>query len=90
VLAPVVLQTLCVRYEPAGLFEGHVEAAEAAEQLNAYTQAWADRLNRSGAAYLTPAMLDGRWMVRISIGAAPTEREHVAALWAAMKTEVSR
>jgi len=90
VLAPVVLQTLCVRYEPAGFLEGHVEAAEAAEQLNGYTQAWADRLNRSGAAYLTPAMLDGRWMVRISIGAAPTEREHVAALWAAMKAEVSR
>ena len=30
---------------------------------------WADRVNRSGAAYLTPAVLDGRWMVRVSIGA---------------------
>jgi len=79
VLAPVSLQTLCVRHEPQGLI---------GEALDTYTQAWADRLNRSGAAYLTPAILDGRWIVRISIGAAPTEREHVAALWAAMQTVV--
>ena len=88
VLAPVSLQTLCVRHEPAGLVDEHVEAATAAERIDMYTQAWADRLNRSGAAYLTPAILDGRWMVRISIGAAPTEREHVAALWEAMQREV--
>jgi aromatic-L-amino-acid decarboxylase len=79
VLAPVSLQTLCVRHEPAGL-EG--------EALDIHTQAWADRLNRSGAAYLTPAILEGQWMVRISIGAASTEREHVAALWSTMQREV--
>ena len=78
VLAPVPLQTVCVRHEPAGL-EG--------EALDRHTQAWADRINRSGAAYLTPAMLDGRWMVRVSIGAIPTEREHVEAVWAAMRRE---
>jgi aromatic-L-amino-acid decarboxylase len=76
VLAPVALQTLCVRYEPPGL-EG--------EALDRHTQAWAERINRSGVAYLTPAVLDGRWMVRVSIGSLATEREHVAALWAAMR-----
>ena len=50
--------------------------------------AWCDRINRSGAAYLTPAVLDGRWMVRVSIGAMATEREHVEALWERMKGEV--
>ena len=49
-----------------------------------------DRVNRSGAAYLTPAMLDGRWMVRVSIGAEQTERAHVEALWTAMRTEAER
>ena len=44
-------------------------------------------MNRSGGAYLTPAMLDGRWMVRVSIGALPTERAHVEALWALMRRE---
>jgi len=72
VVAPVNLQTVCVRHEPAGL---------AGEALDRHTQAWAERLNRSGLAYVTPAMLEGRWMVRISIGALTTEREHVEALW---------
>jgi glutamate/tyrosine decarboxylase-like PLP-dependent enzyme len=76
VLAPVPLQTLCVRHEPAGL---------AGEALDRHTLAWADRLNRSGAAYVTPAVLDGRWMVRVSVGAESTEREHVAALWQQMR-----
>src|SRR5262249_24446009 len=80
VLTPVRLQTVCVRHEPAGL-EG--------EALDGHTQAWADRLNGSGAAYVTLAILDGRWMVRISIGAIPTEREHVEALWQAMQKAVS-
>jgi len=73
VLAPVPLQTLCICYAPPGL-EG--------EALDKYTLDWADRVNRSGGAYLTPATLEGRWMVRVSIGAYPTERADVAAAWA--------
>lgn len=81
VLAPVPLQTLCVRHEPPGL---------AGEALDRHTLAWVERVHRSGAAYLTPAILDGRWMVRISIGAAPTERVHVLALWNLMQREAAR
>ena len=77
VLAPVPLQTLCVRHEPPGL---------SGEALDRHTLDWADRINRSGCAYLTPAILDGRWMVRVSIGAIPTERDHVAALWNRMRS----
>lgn len=78
VLAPVPLQTLCVRHEPAAL---------GGDALDRHTQAWADRINRSGAAYLTPATLDGRWMVRVSVGSLLTEREHVQALWDVMRRE---
>jgi aromatic-L-amino-acid decarboxylase len=81
VLAPVPLQTVCLRHEPPGL-EG--------EALDRHTLGWAERLNRSGAAYLTPALLGERWMVRVSIGAIPTEREHVEALWQRMRQEVER
>jgi aromatic-L-amino-acid/L-tryptophan decarboxylase len=81
VLAPVPLQTVCVRHEPAGL-EG--------EALDRHTQAWVDRVNRSGAAYLTPAVLDGRWMARVSIGSIATEREHVASLWDVLQREATR
>ncbi|HXK11559.1 MAG TPA: pyridoxal-dependent decarboxylase [Vicinamibacteria bacterium] len=78
VLAPVPLQTLCVRHQPPGL-EG--------EALDRHTLGWAERINRSGAAYLTPATLDGRWMVRVSVGALPTERRDVEDLWGAMRRE---
>ena len=81
VLAPVPLQTVCVRHEPAGL-EG--------EALDRHTLEWVERVNASGGAYLTPAILDGRWMVRVSIGALTTERRHVEALWDLMKTEAGR
>ena len=72
VLAPVKLQTICVRHEPAGL---------GGEALDRHTLAWAERVNLSGEAYVTPAQLDGRWMVRLSLGAHLTEQEDVDALW---------
>lgn len=81
VLAPAPLQTVCVRHEPPGL---------SGEMLDRHTLDWADRVNRSGEAYLTPAILDGRWMVRVSVGAAPTEREHVESLWELMRRETER
>jgi aromatic-L-amino-acid decarboxylase len=77
-LAPVALQTLCIRHEPQGV-DG--------DALDRHTLRWVDRVNRSGAAYLTPATLDGRWMVRVSIGAEQTERPHVEALWQTMRAE---
>ena len=76
VLAPVVLQTLCLRHEPEGL-DGAA--------LDQHTTTWAAKVNASGEAYLTPAMLDGRWMVRVSIGAEATERRHVEALWRTLR-----
>ncbi|HVZ79116.1 MAG TPA: pyridoxal-dependent decarboxylase, partial [Gemmatimonadaceae bacterium] len=76
VLAPVRLQTVCVRHEPPG---------HSGDALDAHTLGWVDRVNRSGEAYLTPATLDGRWMVRVSIGAEATGREHVDALWRVMR-----
>jgi len=76
-LAPVPLQTVCVRHEPPGL-DG--------DALDRYTLAWARRINESGQAYLTPAMLEGRWMVRVSFGVETTEHRHVEALWALMQS----
>ena len=76
VLAPVTLQTVCVRHELEGL---------KGEALDAHTTRWVEAVNRSGAAYLTPAILDGRWMARVSIGALATETEDVVAVWAAMR-----
>jgi len=72
VVAPVVLQTVCVRYVGPG--------ADDARNL-----AIARHLNDGGRAYLTPSVLDGRQMLRISIGSERTERADVAALWAELR-----
>jgi aromatic-L-amino-acid decarboxylase len=76
IVAPVQLQTVCVRHSPRGM-DG--------EMLDTHNQQWADLLNCSGRFYLTAAKLDGRWMVRVSIGAEPTELSDVKELWRYMK-----
>jgi aromatic-L-amino-acid decarboxylase len=75
-LAPVRLQTLVLRHEPPGL---------SAEALDAHTLRWVTSLNESGEGYLTPTIIGGHWAVRVSLGAAATEREHVADLWRLMR-----
>ncbi len=75
-LAPIPLQTVCVRHEPTGL---------SGAELDRHTLKWVDQLNRSGHAYLTTARLDERWIVRVSIGAELTEQRHVADLWQRMR-----
>jgi aromatic-L-amino-acid decarboxylase len=79
-MAPVRLQTVCLRHEPTGTVaeDGTVLDGEA---LDAHTLAWAQAVNASGEAFVTPSLLDGRWMVRVSVGAEATEREDVARLW---------
>jgi aromatic-L-amino-acid decarboxylase len=76
VVAPVRLQTVCVRHRPSAV-DG--------DDLDRHTLGWVDAVNSSGAAFLTPSVLDGRWMVRVSIGAESTERAEVAAVWDLMR-----
>ncbi len=76
VVSPVTLQTVCVRHEPEGL---------TVDELDTHTLRWVRSINDGGAAYLTPAVHDGRWMVRVSIGALTTERRHVESLWGLMQ-----
>lgn len=71
-LAPVPLQTVCLRHLPPGMEE---------PDLAAHNLAIARRINEGGRAYLTPSVLKGRQMLRVSIGAETTEQVHVQALW---------
>ena len=77
VLAPVMLQTVCIRHVP-GQSSGTPLSGAA---LDAHTLAWLESINTSGAAFMSPSLLDGRWMVRVSIGVEGTTREHVRRLW---------
>jgi aromatic-L-amino-acid/L-tryptophan decarboxylase len=72
-VAPVPLQTVCLRHLPPGAAD---EAARTRHNL-----ALAARVNGAGRAYVTPSVLHGRQMIRVSIGAEGTERRHVEAVW---------
>ena len=85
VLAPVHLQTVCVRHEPAGP-DGTALSGEA---LDRHTREWAERVNASGRAWVSLSTLGDRWMVRVSIGSLETEREHVEELWREMRAAVA-
>ena len=76
-LAPVHLQTLCIRHVPAGAAEGAA--------VDAHNLRIAEAVNRAGRAYLTPSILKGKQMIRVSIGAETTERRHVESLWAELQ-----
>ncbi|HSK03067.1 MAG TPA: pyridoxal-dependent decarboxylase [Kofleriaceae bacterium] len=75
-VAPVALQTVCLRHVPPGL---------GAEALREHNLAIARRINAGGRAYLTPSVVDGVQILRVSIGAERTERRHVEALWEALQ-----
>jgi aromatic-L-amino-acid decarboxylase len=77
VLAPVDLQTVCIRHVPKGAGGEPLSG----EELDRHTLAWVTSINESGKAFMSPSVLDGRWMVRVSIGVEDTTREHVERLW---------
>lgn len=84
VLAPVLLQTVCIRHVPRD-DSGQPLSGDA---LDKHTLAWVGRINTSGAAFMSPSQLDGRWMVRVSIGVESTTREHVERLWEMLQRSV--
>jgi aromatic-L-amino-acid decarboxylase len=76
-LAPVPLQTVCLRHVPGG------EADE--RRIAEHNLAIAARVNAGGRAYVTPSVLKGRQMIRVSIGALGTERADVERVWAELR-----
>ena len=58
------------------------------EDIDAHTLEWVGRINDSGQAFLSPSLLDGRWMVRVSIGVEGTTRKHVEQLWDLIQASV--
>ncbi len=76
-LAPVPLQTVCLRHIPTDQRDE--------KRLTAHNLAIAERVNRSGKAYLTPSVLKGKQVIRVSVGAEATGRAEVEALWKMLK-----
>jgi aromatic-L-amino-acid decarboxylase len=82
-LAPLSLQTLCLRHVPASM-KGDERS------IAAHNTTLARTINEGGKAYLTPSVLKGKQILRVSIGAEGTERRHVEALWNALLKAANR
>jgi aromatic-L-amino-acid decarboxylase len=75
--APVTMSLVCFRYAPAGMSEADIARVNAAimEQVNA-----------AGVAYLSHTKLNGKYTLRLAIGNIRTDRSHVEAAWAALRS----
>jgi aromatic-L-amino-acid decarboxylase len=71
-LAPVPLQTVCLR---------HLLPGQPTEVVDAHNLALAEAVNATGSAYVTPAVVKGVQLIRVSIGALDTGPEDVDAVW---------
>ncbi len=75
-LLPPFLNLTCFRYRPKG-------ASESA--LNTLNQGLLERVNSSGALFLTHTKIEGRYVLRMVIGQTYVEERHVEAAWAKLQ-----
>jgi aromatic-L-amino-acid/L-tryptophan decarboxylase len=76
-LAPVPLSTVCFRAHPAGVDD---EA-----DLDRLNEGLVERVNRSGAAFVSHTKVGGRFAIRIALGNAATTWEHIERAWCELK-----
>lgn len=81
-LAPAPFSTVCFRHRPSG---GEDEA-----RLAERNAAILDRVNRSGEAYISHAVLKGRYALRMAIGHIRTTGGDVDAAWNRLRKEAAR
>ncbi|MGH7704493.1 MAG: pyridoxal phosphate-dependent decarboxylase family protein [Candidatus Dormibacteria bacterium] len=75
--APVPMATVCFRHRPGG------RPSEA--ELEAHNRALMAAVNSSGLAFISHAVLGGRFVLRASIGGIRTSPDDVARLWGALQ-----
>lgn len=75
-MAPVPLSVVCFRYAPPGASGPEIARLNAAIMQS---------VNASGRAFLSHTMLGDRFALRVAIGNIRTRREHVEAVWQALR-----
>ena len=76
VMAPTIFNALFFRFRPQGWTEG---------KLNALNEMLVQRLNASGALYLTHTKIAGKYIIRMVIGQTSVTEDHVQRAWAAIQ-----
>ncbi|MEO8233070.1 MAG: pyridoxal-dependent decarboxylase, partial [Ignavibacteriota bacterium] len=78
-MAPVPFSTVCFRYNPENKSE---------VELNQMNEKLLEKINASGKLFLSHTKLNGRFVIRLSIGSIRHERRHVEDAWELIKTIV--
>lgn len=78
VVAPHPLSMVCLRVRGSDDADGDTR-----------TDALVERLNATGEVHVTRTVLDGRSVLRLSVGARTTERAHVEQLWSLVQAAVA-
>ena len=76
-VAPVPFSTVCFRWNPGSGMSG--------TELDERNAAIMDTVNRSGEVFLSHTRLDGRFVIRLSVGNLRTEPHHVERAWSLLR-----
>jgi len=76
-LAPVHFSTVCFRYNPKDKSE---------EELNILNELLLEKINASGKIFLSHTKIDGKFVIRLTIGSIRHERRHIVEAWELIKT----
>lgn len=78
-MAPVPFSTVCFRYHPENKEEN---------ELNKINENLLDKINASGKIFLSHTKLNGKFVIRLTIGSIRHERRHVEDAWEILKSIV--
>lgn len=80
VLAPVNFNTICFRYEDAGLSDS---------ELNGLNESWMNAVNETRKVFFTHTKLDGKFVIRWVIGQTDVEKKHIESAWVLLKEKLA-
>lgn len=80
-LAPVTMGVVCFRARKITNGESLAEEKLDEERLNEFNRQLLERINRTGATYLTHTCLHERLALRIAVGNVLTTERHLAQVW---------
>ena len=77
IMAPTPFSTVCFRFNPGNLSE---------DDLNRVNEMLLEKINQSGKLFLSHTKLNGRFIIRLTIGSIRHERRHIVDAWKLIKT----